>query len=136
MSYGYISSEFILFGPLLSLDEILYVVIFVSSVHTAYNSLCRGLKYVLKIPCFTISLFWRGWISDFRGCNLGKSKTVEHFFIKLSQNICLINTYILIYRNARCDCMLWNTPWLYCIFVYFHVKLLEIASLIDVYILV
>ena len=35
---------------------------------------------------------------------------------KLSQNVCLINTHILIYQNSRCNCMLWNIPWFCCLF--------------------
>ena len=33
---------------------------------------------------------------------------VAYIFTKLSQNVCLINTHILIYRYARCDYKLWN----------------------------
>ena len=32
---------------------------------------------------------------------------VTHIFTKLSQNVCLINTHILIYCNAICNCKLW-----------------------------
>ena len=41
---------------------------------------------------------------------------VTHSFTKLSQNVCLIDTHILMYRHARCDCKLWNTLWFYCDF--------------------
>ena len=49
-------------------------------------------------------------------------KNERHFcliadhFLKLSQNMCLINTHILIYRHARCNCKLWNAIWCYCVF--------------------
>ena len=45
---------------------------------------------------------------------------------KLSQIVCLINTYILIYRYARCDYKLWSAPWFYCVFGYFHKLLMTI----------
>ena len=35
-------------------------------------------------------------------------RLVGHSFTKLSQNVCLVNTHILVYWNARCDCKLWN----------------------------
>ena len=41
---------------------------------------------------------------------------VAHSFTKLSQNVCLINTHILIYWHARCDCKLWKLLWFYCVF--------------------
>ena len=34
---------------------------------------------------------------------------------QLSQNVCLINTHILIYWHSRCDCKLWNAFWFYCV---------------------
>ena len=41
---------------------------------------------------------------------------MAHIFTKLSQNMSLINTHILIYQNDRCDCNLWNTFGFYCVF--------------------
>ena len=46
-------------------------------------------------------------------------RLVTHIFTKLKQNVCLINTHIFIYQNARCDCMLWKAIWFYCIFCLF-----------------
>ena len=31
-----------------------------------------------------------------------------YYFIKHSQNVCLISTHILIHWHVRCDCKLWN----------------------------
>ena len=45
---------------------------------------------------------------------------VAHIFTKLSQNVSLINVYILIYWHVRCDWKLRNTLWFYCIFGYFR----------------
>ena len=36
---------------------------------------------------------------------------VAHIFTKLSQNLYLINTHILIYQHDRCDCKLWSVPF-------------------------
>ena len=41
---------------------------------------------------------------------------VTRTFIKLSHNVCLIKTHILIYRHARCNCKLWKALWFYCVF--------------------
>ena len=40
-------------------------------------------------------------------------------FTKHSQTVCLVNTHILIYWNARCDCMLWNAYWFSYFFLVF-----------------
>ena len=37
---------------------------------------------------------------------------VRHNFIKLTQNMFLINTQNLIYHYAKCNCKLWNAPLL------------------------
>ena len=77
-----------------------------------------------SIVCYP-RLFLRGQIFDFRDIVFGKVKNiaiclkkyhksewhlylVRHNFTKLSQNMCLIDTHILIYRYSRCDCKLWN----------------------------
>ena len=45
---------------------------------------------------------------------------VKYIFIKHSQNVCLINTHILMYRYARYNFQLWKVHWLfYCIFLIF-----------------
>ena len=41
---------------------------------------------------------------------------VAHIITKLSQNVYLVNTHILIYRHVRCACKLWNEFWFYCAF--------------------
>ena len=53
----------------------------------------------------TLPYVWKIYHKNWR--NLG---LVTHIFIKLSQNVGLINTHILIYRHARCDYMLWDRP--------------------------
>ena len=49
-------------------------------------------------------------------------------FIKLLQNVCLINTHILIYWHARCNCQLWKALGFYYVFGYFHTLLTSIVS--------
>ena len=75
---------------------------------------------------------------------------VTHNFTKLSQNICLIKTHILIYLFAKCNCNLWKAFWFYCVFLGFSyiidkhsclkycifTKLSRIVFLINVQILV
>ena len=70
-------------------------------------------------------------------------------FTKLSQNVCLINTHILIYWHARCICKFWKALWFYCVFrvfsyiigeyscqkYYIFTKLSQIVCLINMYIL-
>ena len=51
---------------------------------------------------------------------------VLHICTKLSQNVCLINTQILVYWHAKCNCKLWKALWFYCIFGYFHTLLTSI----------
>ena len=75
-------------------------------------------------------------------------RLVAHIFTKLLQNKCLINTNILIYKNNRCNCKLWNALWLYCVvWIFSHIiyehsylkyyiftKLLQIVCLINTHI--
>ena len=96
---------------------------------TAYTSFCRGLKYLLKVRYIILNYpnVARFLISEILCLGRAKILTyvwkkyhkterhlslVTHNFTKLSQNVCLISTYILIYRYARCNCKLWKT----CIF--------------------
>ena len=44
-------------------------------------------------------------------------RLVTHIFTKYLQNVGLINTHILIYWHARCQCKLWNPLWFYYIFL-------------------
>ena len=67
-----------------------------------------------------------------------------------SQNVCLLNSHILIYWYARCDCKLCDAHWFYCVFWVFSyiiddhsclkcwisTKLSQIVCLINNYILV
>ena len=45
----------------------------------------------------------------------------------------LIKVNILVYQHARCDCKLWNIPWLFYVFVNFHTLLVTIQVWIVVY---
>ena len=57
----------------------------------------------------------RMWLQvDFRFSVLfGNLRTCLNYFNskKFSQVVCLIDTHILIYRQARCDCMLYDASW-------------------------
>ena len=75
---------------------------------------------------------------------------VANSFTKLSWNVYLINTHILIYWHAKCNCKSWKTHLFYCIFWVFQYiivehsslkycifsKLSQIVCLINVYILI
>ena len=50
---------------------------------------------------------------------------VTHTFTKLSQNVYLINTYILMYCYARCSCKLWKVPWFYCVFFWIFLNIID-----------
>ena len=48
--------------------------------------------------------------------------------------MCLINTHILIYWDARCICKLWKALWFYCVFFgYFHTLLTSIFIINNYY---
>ena len=80
----------------------------------AYTSLCREIftkvKYIIVVDPLRDGFLI---FEIFPKCML-----------KFSQNVCLINIYILIYRSARCDCKLWNALWFYYVFGYFTLFLL------------
>ena len=89
---------------------------------TAYISLCRLLKYVLKTTFFIQNypnvagfFIFETFYSMFEK-NITKMCLVPHIFIKLSQNVCLMNTHILMYWYARFNCKLWRVHWFYCVF--------------------
>ena len=42
-----------------------------------------------------------------------------YIFTKLSQNMCLINTHIMIYQYAKCNFNLWKGIRFYCVFLVF-----------------
>ena len=48
--------------------------------------------------------------------NMWRLCLVTHSFTKLSQNVCSINTLILVYRYARYDSRLWSVLWFYYVF--------------------
>ena len=49
--------------------------------------------------------------------------------VKVSQDRYLVNTHILIYRQASCDCKLWNVLSFYCIFLDFSYIIDEYSCL-------
>ena len=92
------------------------------------------MKYLLKVPFIIQNYANLVGFLIFETLCLGSSKTlpyvwkkyhknqqrlclVRHSFTKLSQNIYLTNTHILIYWYARCDCKLCNAPRFYCAFL-------------------
>ena len=122
----------------------------VCNASTAYNSLYRGLKHLLKIPYFIKYYPNVAGFLIFKTFCLGRSKTLTYVmkkyhknewhlcfitqsFTKLLQNVRLINTRILIYRHARGDLKLWNALWFYSIFGYFHTLLTIFHDWIVVY---
>ena len=54
---------------------------------------------------------------------------VPHIFIKLSQNVCLIDIHILIYWHARFDRKLWKALWFYYVFWPFSYIIIEYSCL-------
>ena len=93
-------------------------------------------KYLLKNTVFYPILSLRGRIFDFWDSLFGQVKNialcqkkyhknvqqlclVTHSFAQLSQNVCLINTHILINWYARCNCKIWKVLWFYSIFLVF-----------------
>ena len=112
----------------------------VCSASTACNSLCRCLKYFLRVRYIILVYPIMDLFSIFETLCLGKSKTlpyvwklyhknerhlclVANSFTKLSQNVSLINSHILIYRHARYNCKSLKELWFFCFFGYFHIFL-------------
>ena len=104
---------------------ILTVVVGVWILAPTYTSLCRGLTYSQKVRYIIVVYPLRARFLIFETVLLGRSATlpyvwkihhknewhlclVAYIFTKLSQNVYLINTHILIYRQVRYDCKLWN----------------------------
>ena len=100
------------------------------SASVVYTSLWRGLKYLLKV-LYIIQYYPKVAVFFiFKALCINRLKTLPyvwknipkmigrltHIPTKLSQNVYLINTHILIYRYTRCDCKLWNASWFYCVF--------------------
>ena len=112
----------------------------------AYTSVCRGLKYSPKARyIIVVDPLWDRYLI-FETVFLGRSATlpyvwkihhkneqnfclVAHNFDKFSQNVCLVNTYILIYWHARYDCKLWNTLWFYYVFWAFSCIIIDRSCL-------
>ena len=105
----------------------------VSSMSAVYTRLFRGLKYLLKVPYIMRNYSNVDRYLIFKTLYLDRSKTlpnvrkkyhknerhlclVRHNSTKLSQNMCQIDTHILIYWYIECDCKLWNALWYYCVF--------------------
>ena len=74
----------------------------------AYIRLCGGSERLLKIANWTTNL-QQCFLTDWQHCSKKYHKNerhlrlVTHIFSKLSQNVCLFNTHILIYWHARCN---------------------------------
>ena len=99
----------------------------------AYPRLYRGLEYLLKVRYIILVVLKVTELLMFKFVFSGRSakmsyvwkvrhknewhlRLVAHIFSKVSQNICLINTHILIYWHARCQYKLWKALWFYCFF--------------------
>ena len=101
--------------------RILYVVVVVCSTPPAYTSSCRGLEsYFIQNHHFRgffldrsarLPYVWKKYHRNERHLCL-----VAYSFIKLSQNICLINIDILMYWQITCSCKLWHAPLLWLVF--------------------
>ena len=142
-----------------------FLVLVYFSSKPKWTSLCRGLKYLLKVRYMYIILVYpnvTGFPSSLFGqfenialclkkCHKNERHLylVTHSFTKNSQNVCLFNTHSLIYQYARCNCKLWKAFWFYGVFWVFSyiideylylkncifTKLTEIVCLINIHIL-
>ena len=81
----------------------------------AYTSLCRELEYLPKVRYIILFDPNGAEILIFQTVFLGRTATLPyvwkihpkaHIFTKLSQDVCLVDTHILIYWYARCNCKL------------------------------
>ena len=70
---------------------------------------------------FSRLFVWAGWKKTLYLKKYHKNEThlrlLAHIFTKLSQNVCLINTHILMYWYTRSNCTLWKASWFCCIFL-------------------
>ena len=95
----------------------------VCSASVTYTSLCRGLKYVLKL-CY-ITLVYFNLYYDYRDFMFGQVTYMAlclkkyhknelqlclliHIFTKFSHSVCLINVHILMYCDVIYNCKLWK----------------------------
>ena len=114
---------------------------------TAYTSLCRSPKYLLKVRYIILNDPNVVRFLIFETLCLGRAKTltyvwkkyhknvpylcfVAHSITKLSQNMCLINTHILMFQYARCNRKLWKVFWFYCVFWVFIELIVSAQSFI------
>ena len=104
----------------------------ISSVSTAYICLCRGLKYLLKVPYIILNYPKITEFLIFKTLCLGTLKTlpyvwkiyhknerhlfITHIFNKLSQIVRLINVHILVCQHSKSDCSIWRVLWFNCVF--------------------
>ena len=91
----------------------------------AYTSLCRGLKYLLKVRYIILDPLRDVW--KIKSQKWAVFAFGSHILTKLSQNVCLNNTHIWIwiYWHATCDCNLWNALWFYCIYKVFSYIIID-----------
>ena len=98
------------------------------------NLLYELLNQINSKKCILMNVFYvylvQKWIkkkSDILSIKVNQNERhsclIAHVVTKHSLNVCLINTHILIYIHARCDCKLWNAFWFYCRFlgIFIHV---------------
>ena len=96
----------------------------------AYKSLCRVLEYLEEGRYIIVvdpqwDYFWdrfSGQVGNTAIClrkRYHKMRFVTYIFTKLAQNVCPINTHILIYQHTRCNWKLWKAQWLYSFFLVF-----------------
>ena len=88
----------------------------VCSASTTYTSLCRDLKYLLKVGYILVVYLNVASFFDFRDPSFGQVENialclnkyhknerhlclVTNSFTRLSQNVCLISTHLFIYRQ-------------------------------------
>ena len=107
-------------------------VIVVCSASTANIILCSRLKYLLKIQYFIQNFPNLTKFFILMTLCLGSSKVLPYAWKKyntLTQNMCLINTHILVYWYVICNCKLWIALDFIAFFVYFHTFMSELLYL-------
>ena len=117
----------------MSLISELYLSSSVYRASTAYTSICRGLKYLLKIR--NIILIYTNVCPDFWFSKLFILAGRKHYpmsknnITKMNDYVSDFNVHILVCRHARSDCRLWNVLQFDCVFGNFH-KLLHVWNVI------
>ena len=82
----------------------------------AHILICQYIRYDCKLwkaPCFCCIF-----------CEFSHIVNICLFLIlyiltKYTHNVCLTNTHILIYQNARCDCKVWSALSFNCVYLCF-----------------